>query len=80
MTIATLTWPAAVVVAVREPGRPAIYRVAAGGLVLGILIWSIFRTGQTAIKEDSGLRKDVEHLVREVDELRAALERRAPAA
>jgi hypothetical protein len=70
MTIATLTWPAAVVVATS---------VAAGGLVLAILIWSIFRTGQTAIKEDSGHRKDVERLDREVDELRAELERRAPA-
>ena len=44
MTIAALTWPEAVVGAVS---------VAALGLVLAVLIWSIFRTGQTAIRNEA---------------------------
>jgi hypothetical protein len=44
MTIAALSWPAA-----------AVYIAAIGAvaLVLAVLIWSIFRTGQSAIASDS---------------------------
>ncbi len=43
MTIAALSWPVAVVwVAV----------IAAVALVVAVLVWSIFRTGQTAIRSD----------------------------
>jgi hypothetical protein len=44
MTIAALTWPAASVY---------IAVIAAVALVVAVLIWSIFRTGQTAIEKDS---------------------------
>jgi hypothetical protein len=47
MTIAALSWPSAVVAAAA---------IAAAGLVVSVLIWSIFRTGQTAIQSDSGGR------------------------
>jgi hypothetical protein len=47
--------------------------IAALGLVLSVLTWSIFRTGQTAIRKDSEQRKLVERLRREVEELRAQL-------
>jgi hypothetical protein len=43
MSIATMTWPEAAV---------WITGIAALGLVLSVLIWSIFRTGQTAIKHE----------------------------
>jgi hypothetical protein len=43
MTIAALNWPeASVYIAV----------IVAAGLVVAVLIWSIFRTGQTAIRSD----------------------------
>jgi hypothetical protein len=65
MTLAALTWPeASVYVAV----------IAAGGLVVAVLVWSIFRTGQTAIRSD----KRVDNLRRELDELRARLEQSIP--
>jgi len=44
MTIAALTWPQATVY---------VALIAAVGLVLSVLIWSIFRTGRTAIRSDS---------------------------
>jgi hypothetical protein len=44
MTIAALNWPeAAVYIAV----------VIAAGLVASVLVWSIFRTGQVAIRNES---------------------------
>ena len=43
MFIAAMTWPEAAVWCTA---------VAAGGLVLSVLVWSIFRTGQTAIKSE----------------------------
>jgi predicted PurR-regulated permease PerM len=65
MTLAALTWPeASVYVAV----------IAAVGLVVAVLVWSIFRTGQTAIRSD----KRVDNLRRELDELRARLEQSIP--
>jgi hypothetical protein len=44
LSIAALTWPEA-----------AVYMtgIAALGLVLSVLVWSIFRTGQTAIRMES---------------------------
>jgi hypothetical protein len=44
MTIAAMTWPEAAVY---------ISGIAALGLVLSVLIWSIFRTGQAAIKNEA---------------------------
>jgi hypothetical protein len=44
MTIASLTWPAASVY---------IALIVALALVVAVLIWSIFRTGQTAIRNES---------------------------
>jgi hypothetical protein len=43
MTIATLSWPEATLY---------IAAIAAAALVLSVLIWSIFRTGQTAIRTE----------------------------
>jgi hypothetical protein len=65
MTITALTWPEA-----------SVYMtvIAAVGLVVAVLIWSIFRTGQTAITSESGQRELVERLHSEVDDLRARLE------
>ncbi len=40
MTIAALNWPQASVY---------IAAIAAAGVVVAVLVWSIFRTGQTAI-------------------------------
>jgi hypothetical protein len=48
MTIAALSWPAA---------SMYIALIAAVGLVAAVLIWSIFRTGQTAITSDSRKRQ-----------------------
>jgi Na+(H+)/acetate symporter ActP len=48
MTIATLTWPQASIY---------IALIAAVALVVSVLIWSIFRTGQTAITSDSRKQK-----------------------
>jgi hypothetical protein len=71
MTIAALTWPEAVV---------HVTWIAALGLVLAVLVWSIFRTGQTAIKNESNEREPVESLRREVRELRAQLNQSTVAA
>jgi hypothetical protein len=43
MSIAAMTWPEAAV---------WISGIAALGLVLSVLVWSIFRTGQTAITHE----------------------------
>jgi hypothetical protein len=40
-----MTWPEAVVIAVS---------VAAAGLIITTAVWQIFRTGQTAIRRESG--------------------------
>ena len=44
MIVAALTWPDALVWSVA---------IAAVGLVLAVLVWSIFRTGQIAIRSES---------------------------
>jgi hypothetical protein len=66
MTIATLTWPQASIY---------IALIAAAGLVVAVLIWSIFRTGQTAISSESRQQAAVADLRRDVEELQA-VERR----
>jgi hypothetical protein len=48
VNIAALSWPAASVY---------VALIAAVGLVVTVLIWSIFRTGQTAITSDSRKRE-----------------------
>jgi hypothetical protein len=48
MTIAALTWPEAVVY---------VALIASVALVLAVLIWSMFSTGQTAIGSDSRHRE-----------------------
>jgi hypothetical protein len=48
MTIAALSWPAAAVY---------IALITAVALVVAVLIWSIFRTGQAAIRSDSRKRE-----------------------
>jgi hypothetical protein len=48
MSIAALSWPQATVY---------VALIAAFGLVVSVLIWSIFRTGQTAIRSDSRKRQ-----------------------
>jgi hypothetical protein len=64
MIVFALTWPeAAVYVAL----------IAAAGLVVAVLVWSIFRTGQTAIKEETSQRKIVDALRADVDQLRSEL-------
>jgi hypothetical protein len=69
MLIATLTWPEAFV------GASAVIALA---LVLSVLIWSVFRTGQTAIRKDAGHRKLVEDLRKDVDRLRVQLQGSRP--
>jgi hypothetical protein len=69
MTIAALTWPDAVV---------HVTWIAALGLIGAVLIWSIFRTGQTAIRSEPGQRELVESLRREVEGLRARLQQSGP--
>jgi hypothetical protein len=48
MAIAELSWPAASVY---------VALIATVGLVLSVLIWSIFRTGQTAIRSETRHRE-----------------------
>jgi hypothetical protein len=43
MSLAALTWPQASVY---------IALISSAGVVLAVLIWSIFRTGQTAIRSE----------------------------
>ena len=45
MTIAAISWPEATVYATA---------IASVGLIVAVLIWSIFRTGQTAIRSEQG--------------------------
>jgi hypothetical protein len=68
MPITALTWPEAFVGAVS---------VAAIAAVLAVLIWSIFRTGQIAIKKEPGERKLLERVQADIAELRAELQRLA---
>jgi hypothetical protein len=65
MLVAALSWPQAVVYCVV---------IAAVAVVLSVLIWSIFRTGQAAIRHDRRQREPRDGLRREVDELRVRLE------
>jgi hypothetical protein len=44
MTVAALSWPEATVYATA---------IASIGLIVAVLIWSIFRTGQAAIRSES---------------------------
>jgi hypothetical protein len=44
MSVLALTWPAAVVISTA---------IAAGGLVLAVSAWQIFKTGQTAIEHEN---------------------------
>ena len=55
MTVAALSWPAASLY---------IALIVSVALVVAVLIWSIFRTGQTAITSDSRKREpsDKRHL------------------
>jgi hypothetical protein len=61
MTIAALTWPQASVY---------IALITAAGLVVAVAVWSIFRTGQTAIRTESAHREELDRLRRDVAELR----------
>jgi cytochrome c-type biogenesis protein CcmH/NrfG len=65
MTLAALTWPQAAVY---------VAAILAGGLVAAVAVWSIFRTGQTAIRSESHQRADLSEVRADVDELRARLE------
>jgi cytochrome c-type biogenesis protein CcmH/NrfG len=51
MTVAELSWPQASVY---------ITLIVAAGLVLAVLIWSIFRTGQAAIRVESRRRDELD--------------------
>jgi hypothetical protein len=64
MTLATISWPEASVY---------VTAIAAAALILAVLIWSIFRTGQAAIRSDTRQREFADDLPRDVDELRAQL-------
>ena len=69
MTVAALSWPAAFV---------CVVVIAAVALVVAVLIWSIFRTGQTAIRSESRQDDRVDDLRREVGDLRARLGQSSP--
>jgi hypothetical protein len=47
MTIADLSWPEATVYATA---------IASVGLVVAVLVWSVFRTGRAAIRNESSRR------------------------
>jgi hypothetical protein len=66
MIVTALTWPEAVV---------RVAWIAVLGLVLGVLIWSIFRTGRAAIRSESGDNDLVDRLRTEVGELRTEIQR-----
>jgi hypothetical protein len=68
MTIAAATWPDALV---------QVSWIVTGGVVAAVLVWSIFRTGQTAIRNEGGQRELVERLRREIAELRNELRKPA---
>jgi cytochrome c-type biogenesis protein CcmH/NrfG len=69
MTLVAQTWPDAAV---------AVALIVSVGLVLAVLVWSIFRTGQTAIRSHGRERDAVDGLRKEVAELRARLQESAP--
>jgi hypothetical protein len=63
--LAALTWPEAIV---------RVTWIAAAAAVVAVLVWSIFRTGRTAISSESGtdrLRAEVRDLRAQVDRLSA---------
>jgi hypothetical protein len=64
LTTAALTWPEASIY---------VALIGAVGLVLAVLIWSIFRTGQTAIRNEISQRALIEGLRKDVNELRGRL-------
>ena len=68
MIAAALTWEEAIVGAVS---------VAMLGLIIIVVVWQIFRTGQTAMRRQ-GSGQELERLRREVDQLRAELGRAEP--
>jgi hypothetical protein len=53
MTFAALTWPEASVY---------VALILSVGAVLAVLVWSIFRTGQTAIRHENPKRVDTSEL------------------
>jgi hypothetical protein len=53
MFLATLTWPEASV---------QMTLIAAVAVVVGVLIWSIFRTGQTAIKKEVRQQEELDRI------------------
>jgi len=67
MLIGDLSWPQAMVESV------AIVSLA---LVVCVAIWQVFRTGQTAIKKESGRQDGVAGLRKDVDELKGFVEQR----
>jgi hypothetical protein len=67
--LTALTWPEAFVAATA---------IATLGVFLTVVAWSIFRTGQTAIKKEGGHRELVETLRADVDQLRTEVERSSP--
>jgi TRAP-type C4-dicarboxylate transport system permease small subunit len=66
MTVATLTWPQASIY---------VTLIAGAALVVAVLVWSLFRTGQTAIRSESRQQAAVDELRRDIDALRAQIER-----
>ena len=54
----------------------AMSRIALA-LVVCVAIWQVFRTGQTAIKKESGRQDSVADLRKDVDELKGLVERPA---
>ena len=59
MSLATLTWPQASVY---------IALIVSAGLVVAVLVWSIFRTGQTAIRSESRSRGRVDRVPSEPEQ------------
>jgi hypothetical protein len=59
MSLATLTWPQASVY---------IALIVSSGLVIAVLVWSIFRTGQTAIRSESRYPEPVDPLTSEPEQ------------
>jgi TRAP-type C4-dicarboxylate transport system permease small subunit len=51
VTIAALSWPAAAVY---------VALIISAGLVVAVLVWSLFRTGQTAIRSESRHRDELD--------------------
>ena len=66
MILAALSWPQASVY---------VALIISAGLILAVLIWSIFRTGQTAIRSETRQGKPIDNLRRDVQDLRTQLER-----